>query len=302
MTRIHRARGWRATHWFITLTLASIVTAANHTASESFRIGVFGDMPYIAGYKDPMPVLKAYRNLLDDINAHDAAFVVHVGDITNGPYCGDSVLNVRYQEFQSLEHPVVYLFGDNEWTDCRRGGFDPLERLARLRQIFTAGNLSLGKHPMPLTRQSEDARYSAYRENVRWMKGGVMFVGLHVPGSNNNWGPDSAHPSDEYVARNQANLAWLRTAFDIAERDSMRAVAIFMQADPAFDRTIIPPESRKYFTGFNDLLGTLRERTIPLFHDRQADPCGFGHGPFGMELHARRGIWRPEHPLAGDHR
>ena len=41
--------------------------------------------------------------------------------------------------FRSLPVPVLYTPGDNEWTDCHRrraGGFDPRERLTRLRQMF----------------------------------------------------------------------------------------------------------------------------------------------------------------------
>lgn len=229
---------------------------------EAFAIAVFGDMPYINGVKDPAPILAAYRNLLDDINAHEAAFIVHLGDITNGPHCGDSVLAARYAEFESMRHPFFYVFGDNEWTDCRRGGFDPLERLAKLRATFTQGNRSLGARRMKLERQSDDPRFALYRENVRWSVGGVMFVGLNIPGSNNNWGPDSLHPSAEYVQRNAANLAWIDGSFAIAKERGMRGVAIFVQADPAFDRTILPPASLGYFTGFDDLLGTLRRNAL----------------------------------------
>lgn len=228
-------------------------------AAGAFHVAVFGDMPYVAGLRDPAPVLRDYRNLLDDINAHESAFIVHLGDITNGPFCGDSVFQVRYDEFESMEHPFVLVFGDNEWTDCRRGGFDPLERLGKLRTMFTQGDRSLGKRKMQLERQSAGGRYTAYRENVRWRKGGVWFVGLHVPGSNNNWGPDSTKPGAEYIERNAATLAWLEETFEQARRDGSPGIAIFQQADPGFDRTSIPPEARRYFTGFDDLLAKLRE-------------------------------------------
>ncbi|MBS1910821.1 MAG: hypothetical protein JST22_02430 [Bacteroidetes bacterium] len=240
---------------------------------DAFSIAVFGDMPYITGYKDPTPILRSYRNVLDDINAHPAAFIVHVGDITNGPYCGDSVIYARYNEFESMAHPMIYVFGDNEWTDCRRGGFDPLERLAKLREVFTRDDQSLGSRKLTLERQSNNPTYALYRENVRWAMGNVLFLGLNIPGSNNNWGPDSLHPDPEYVARNQANLAWLRESFAMATRKNMHGIAIFVQADPGFDRESMPPQSRKYFTGFNDLLATLRELSIAF-----ARPVLFVHG------------------------
>ena len=78
---------------------------------------------------------------------------------------------------------MVYTPGDNEWTDCwqdRAGRFDPLERLALLRARFFAGPTSLGRRPMPLLRQAAPTV-----ENARWMQDGMLFVTLHVPGSNN---------------------------------------------------------------------------------------------------------------------
>jgi hypothetical protein len=238
------------------------IRAQTPARAERFEFAAFGDMPYINGIKEPRPVLDAYQRVLDGINASNSAFIVHVGDITNGPYCGDSVVNVRYNEFRSMAHPFFYVFGDNEWTDCARGGFDPLERLTHLRDVFTQGDESLGRRKLPLERQSSMTGLAKYRENVRWRMGNVMFVGLDMPGSNNNWGGDSANPSAEYIERNAANLNWLRDAFAVARRDSMLGVAIFVQADPMFDRSILPPDARRYFTGFDEFLTTLKEQTV----------------------------------------
>ena len=47
---------------------------------------------------------------------------------------------VKQKVFFSLfESPLIYTPGDNEWTDCHRrsnGGYDPLERLGRLRDVL----------------------------------------------------------------------------------------------------------------------------------------------------------------------
>lgn len=239
---------------------------------ERTEIAVFGDMPYINGLPDPLPVLRSYRNVLDDINRAAPDFIVHIGDITNGPYCGDSVFQVRLDEFNSMESPLIFLFGDNEWTDCARGGFDPLERLARLRAMFTAGDGSLGRRKIGLERQSRDSRYAKFRENVRWSRDGVLFVGLHVVGSNNNWGRDSL-PSAEYAERNDATLEWVRGSFALATRDRMRGIAFFLQADPGFDRAQIPEQYRKFYTGFDELIATMRDQTIAF-----GKPVAFVHG------------------------
>lgn len=245
--------------------------AARGNGSGLVSFAVFGDMPYIAGLKDPAPVLAAYANLLADVDASSSDFVVHLGDITNGPYCGDSMMMARFRELDGLSHPFFYTFGDNEWTDCARGGFDPLERLAKLREIFTRGDSSLGRRRMALERQSTDPRFQLYRENVRWRVGNVLYLILHIPGSNNNWG-NGAVPSEEYQARNRANLAWLRDAFELARRQGDLGVAIFIQADPAFDRSQLPESDLKYVTGFDDFLAALHRdvvdfgRPVMLFH------------------------------------
>lgn len=237
-------------------------TSLVHAQSgETFDISIFGDMPYITGLPDPAPVLDSYRNLLEDIDRAPAAFIIHLGDYTNGPYCGDSIVQVRYAEFNAMSAPFVFIFGDNDWTDCGRGGFDPLERLAKLREVFTKGNESLGKNRMTLERQSAHAGYELYRENVRWTRGDVLFMGLNVVGSNNNWGPDST-PGAEYVARNAATLEWVRSSFAMAKERGMRGVAIFMQANPEFNRSMVPKEYLKYLTGFDELNETLRLETV----------------------------------------
>jgi hypothetical protein len=242
---------------------AGAVPAADDGA---FRVAVLGDMPY-PGVRSPewAGAMAAYRAVLDTIAAERVAFVVHVGDFT-GATCSDSLYAQRRREFAAMPHPLVYTFGDNEWTDCRRdssevrGGYEPLERLARLRELFTAGDTSLGRPSMPIERQSDDPDYRTFRENVRWSRGGVLFVTLHVVATNNNRGHGPA-PSAEYVARNAADLAWLRAAFDRAERERLRGVAVFMQANP-----FIPPSADRSEpslpSGFTDLVSELRRLAI----------------------------------------
>jgi hypothetical protein len=107
-------------------------------ADGAFRVTVLGDMPYV-GVDDPLRavVLEAYEAVLDTVAAEEAAFVVHVGDLT-GAVCSDSLLRQRQREFAAIPRPLVYTPGDNEWTDCARDGYEPLERLSRLRELFAA--------------------------------------------------------------------------------------------------------------------------------------------------------------------
>jgi len=199
-------------------------------AAGAFQVIIFGDTPYRQmGHPDRVAEQAAYHHLLDTIAAHPAAFVVHIGDFT-GTVCSDSLFAERVREFDAIPHPLVYTPGDNEWADCARDGFEPLERLSRLRALFAAGDASMGARTLPLARQSADPRFARYRENARWSLGGVLFVTLHVVGANNNRGREAA-PGAEYVERTAANLAWLRDSFAHARERGMLGVVVFTQAD-----------------------------------------------------------------------
>jgi len=190
-----------------------------------FEFALIGDMPYDARQE------KELANVMREIDAAELAFVVHDGDfwydgaawteqVGGFPPCGDETFEHRLGLAQSSKHPFIFVVGDNEWADCHRAKprtYDPLERLAKLRQMFFHGDQSLGRRTIRLTRQSEDSRYANFRENVRWTQGDVMFVTLHMIGSNNNLGR-TPEMDAEYSERNAANLAWMRQAFDLATR------------------------------------------------------------------------------------
>lgn len=242
----------------ICLLILLLMPVALH--AQSYEAAVFGDMPYVRNEADRATYLPRYHALLEQIGSAPVEFAVHVGDYTTGPFCGDSTVELRYREFQNFGRPLIFLFGDNDWTDCARGGFDPLERLAKLREVFTRGETSLGHVPIPLHRQSSDPRYARYRENVRWVKGRELYLGLNLPGSHNNWGR-SEQPSQEYVQRNAANLVFLRESFELAARDSMRGVVVFIQANPGLNTL---PEDRdpEMLRGFTDFLRELQAQTV----------------------------------------
>ena len=238
-----------------------VASAAQRTSSEGgghFSFALIGDMPYGAEGDAKFP------DTLAEINAdRTLSFVVHDGDIKNGSsLCSDAMFEERFDLFNSSAHPFIYVPGDNEWTDCHRannGGYDPLERLAHLRRTFFPTDESLGKRTMTLDRQSSDPLYPDYHENVRWMVHDVLFVGLHVVGSNNNLGRNAANDL-EFADRNAANLAWLHESFAIAESEGVRAVMVVIQANPNFDL----PASDPRRSGFNDFLAALQSETIAL--------------------------------------
>ena len=222
--------------------------------TPGFEFALIGDVPYTAAQKDKVNVL------IQEMNRERLAFVVHDGDFKSGStLCDDATFNDRLQIFQTSAHPFVYVAGDNDWTDCHRasnGGYDPLERLAKLREIFFAGDHSLGRRTLKLTRQSDVPRYALYRENLRWVYGDVVFVGLNVPGSNNNLGRTPAMDA-EYRDRNAANLAWMKEAFDFARQQEAKGIMLVIQANPGFE--LAPSNSDR--TGYNDFLAALQSET-----------------------------------------
>jgi hypothetical protein len=204
---------------------------AGNASAAGFAI--LGDMPYNNFEVGSM------RLIIDEIGRDDEmAFAVHIGDIKSGSSrCDDALYLARRADFDASRHPFILVPGDNEWTDCRRrsaGAFDPEERLARLREIFYADAYSQGRRRLRVTRQGDlQPQYAAWRENTRWEAHGVVFVGLNIPGSNNNWRNDGAN--HEFNERLKANTAWLDTAFRRAQEAGAAGMVVLFQANPDFE-------------------------------------------------------------------
>ena len=216
-----------------------------------YDFALIGDVPY-----DDAQATNDFPHMIEELNRARLEFVVHDGDIKAGATpCTDECFEHVYTQFQTIRHPLIYLFGDNEWSDCgkvKTNAFEPLERLQKLRDVFTQGNQSLGQRRLSLTRQSEEPRFAAFRENVRWMHGGVMFAGLNVPGDDNHFG------TSEFGLRNAANIAWIRDAFALATKESLRAVMLIMQANPHFELAA----TNRLRRGFNEMLEVIERETL----------------------------------------
>lgn len=258
------------------------IQAGMNSMDKPVEFALIGDMPYNAKQE------KESATARNVINREDMAFVIHNGDMwwdgivwketTKGlPPCADATFADRLEFLQGFRHPLVLVPGDNDWTDCHRAkpqAYDPLERLSRLREQFFQGGNSLGQRTMTLSRQSENAKYARFRENVRWVYADVMFVTLHMVGSNNNLGR-TAENDAEYAERNEANLAWLQQAFDLANRNGNKAIMIIGHANPQFETNWagilqkryllgglkIKPPGEKRTTGYDDFVAALEQET-----------------------------------------
>ena len=128
--------------WTAAAALLAAACAAPPRSPDAFAFGVMGDAPYSEREE------AAFAAMLPAVDAEPLAFVVHVGDIKSGATaCNDALYARRKAQFDASAHPFIYTPGDNEWTDCRYGRApdnDPIERLARLREVFFTSPTSLG--------------------------------------------------------------------------------------------------------------------------------------------------------------
>ena len=214
--------------------------------AQTFSFGLWGDMPYAkAGDEPKIPAL------IKSINRSDIAFSLYDGDIKDGSSkCTADIYFAALTMFGQMNKPVVYVPGDNEWTDCHRlnnGGYDTLERLAYLRKTMFPTASSLGRRTMPLLHQGRPGE--KFVENVFFSHGRIVFATLNMPGSNNNrilnelectyksvrTAADCDTANAEYQERDAANIAWMQQAFRLAKAKKARGLVLVFQADPGFD-------------------------------------------------------------------
>jgi hypothetical protein len=244
----------------------------NHQDDKRYTIALFGDMPYNALGKEQYP------NLIADVNDAKVAFSVFDGDLKSGgdgPCTDENLYFPALANFATFERPLIFLPGDNDWTDCwgRYGPgtstpetSDPIERLQHERDLFFSTPYSLGQEKLRLTRQAE------YVENVRWKYGPVVYLGLNIQGSNDNYpypGVDGETRSDAEIARQRAeerdrkaaNLQWLEEGFDYAKRVGAKGVMIIAQADLNFNNENHLTDPRTW-DAFPDYVDALRDAAL----------------------------------------
>ncbi|RCS59530.1 hypothetical protein [Parvibium lacunae] len=224
------------------------VGAEERATPKRFSFAALGDVPY--GPRDA----HWTREVLREIDQEELQFVLHVGDLkSSSEPCSDALILQRKALLTTTRHALVYLPGDNEWTDCELKSnppFAPQERLERLREWFYPDEMTLGGAPFRLQRQSEIAKFRQYRENVRWEMHGVLFVGLNIPGSNNNYRKEAGR-NGEFEERLLANEYWLQRAFAQAQQRQLPAIVIAFQANPFFERHENP--KALYRDGYQEL-------------------------------------------------
>lgn len=271
----------------VTMVLAMIGGGNAQTNAKPFSFGLWGDMPYKkAGDEAKLPAV------LQSINRSDIAFSIYDGDIKDGSSkCTDEVYADALKMFNTLAKPVVYVPGDNEWTDCHRtnnGGYDGLERLNYLRKLMFPTLNSLGQTTIALEHQGKLGE--KFVENTRFVYGGVVLVGLNQPGSNNNLvmsekeckyksARDNAQcdaANAEYLERDSANVAWMQAAFAHAKAIHAPGIVLVTQGDPGFDwpeTEEVDESTDPAFSGFRHFMAKVVEQT-----EQYAGQVLFVHG------------------------
>jgi hypothetical protein len=241
----------------ISLALIGIVSAQG----QKFQFGVIGDTSYSKVAE------QEFDRLMGRLNKENLAFVVHVGDFEADPTpyarnpdkvtmpCTDENFHRVLATFQKSANPFVFTPGDNDWTDCiklKARKFDPMERLAKVREMFFPEGRSLGQNTIAVDNQAKDPDFKQYRENLTWSFNGVTFVTLHIVGSNNNKGL-TPEMDIEHGERTKANIAWIKKAFADAKAKNTMGLALFTQANPGFETKWTPSLVRRYFIRFPEV-------------------------------------------------
>jgi Calcineurin-like phosphoesterase len=235
------------------ISLSMVAAQAQSARSETFSFIAFGDMPYTL----PSDYAR-FENLIKAVNEQTQAFTINVGDIkSSSTPCTEEAYNKILDYFQEFTKPLIYVPGDNEWTDCAKkeaGSYDAEERLTVIRKLFFKEKKTFGKEKLQLVSQSQQKPFSKFVENNQWSYGNVAFATIHLVGTNNNFIPTSTNGNKEFYEREVANISWLEEVFQKAKSDKRIAIVLGIHAD-----MYNPEKEAKGASGFTKFKDRLKE-------------------------------------------
>lgn len=264
----------RSFHGFtITLIIMMMLASVSASAADDFSIGII--VP-AAGLTDDSEMRKAIGETDDD----NLAFVVANGIKSASEPCSDALYLERKLLLDAAKNGLIVSLAGNDWTDCRTSAnrSSSIERLNRLRELMFAEDLSFGGSKLPLSRQSNGAKFRSYSENARWEFGPVLFATVNLPADNNHF-LLAAGRNNEFEDRSIANREWLQRLVTIATRRKLAAVVLFCDGDPL---TLPVPALRH--DGYSAVRAQLIELAahfpgrILVIHNRSAPPPGSAAG------------------------
>lgn len=247
---------------FIILIIGINPSKTTSTSSDATMFISFGDFPHVPEHD----VENNLKMLLSSMNNHDPALFIHVGDtLGRDEPCTNSMIDLQRKMLNSLDAPVFYTPGDNEWRDCyQKNGenYDNQERLEYIRKTYYSNNKTLGKNALYV----ENYKSNGYPENARIMIANVAFISAHVIGSNNNHDPRSERNTKEYFTRDSANINWIKESFK--KYDKASAFVVVIHADMYIKGTsILAPHYEKFGMTLYNISNEYKKPVLILYGD-----------------------------------
>lgn len=222
------------------LTAVAVLATGTGTAwagAQDFSFGVINHAA--AGVKGD----EALRQALAETDADNLAFVVVNGIKSPSESCDDALYAERHDLLAQAQNGIFVSLAGSDWITCRdrENRSDAIERLARMREIFYAGEFSLGASRLPMLRQSLTPKFRSYAENTRWEVGNLLFATVNLPAANNHFLLDGGR-NNEFEDRLIANRNWLQHLFAFAALKKSAAIVFFCDGNP-----FGPPPRHSFF-------------------------------------------------------
>ncbi|MEC5217843.1 hypothetical protein RCH09_002806 [Actimicrobium sp. GrIS 1.19] len=226
-----------------------LVAGVADAAGAGFDIGIIAPTARAAGED------SAVRRAIAESDEDNLAFVVVNGIKSAEEGCDDALYLERKLLFDAAKNGVIVALNGDDWVDCKNaaGRSIAAERLNRLRELLYVDDFSFGGSKIPVSRQSNTAKFRTYTENMRWEFGPILFATVNLPAANNHY-LQAAGRNNEFEDRLIANHDWLQRLMTIASRRKLEGLVLFCDGNP-----MTPPQAQYRRDGFAEIRAQLRQ-------------------------------------------
>lgn len=206
--------------------LAVAAPAAAHAPTDGHSFGVIGHS-FAKGGDD-----ERLKQSIEESSESALAFVVLTGIKAANEPCSDKLYLERRKLISNARRPMIVMPSATDWSSCKNsnGRTAAIERLNRVRELYYAEPESLGRRKIEVTRQSANAKFRSYAENMYWVEGNVLYATVNIPANNNHYLPEAGRNS-EFEDRLVANRYWLNRVFALARAKKHAAVVLFSEGE-----------------------------------------------------------------------